>query len=81
MYDSLAMASVFKPDMLTFEDAHVRVETQGRYTSGETVCEFNESIFGKVLNLKPNTKVALELDVDKFNQLFNERVLGYLKSL
>ena len=67
--------------MLTFEDAHVSVETQGRYTSGETVCEFNESIFGKVLNLKPNTKVALKLDVDKFNQLFNERVIDYLKSL
>ena len=81
LYDSLAMASVFKPEMLTFEDAHVSVETQGRYTSGETVCEFNESIFGKVLNLKPNTKVALELDVDKFNQLFNERVIDYLKSL
>ena len=81
LYDSLAMASVFNPEILTFEDAHVSVETQGRYTSGETVCEFNESIFGKILNLKPNTKVALELDVKKFNNLFKERVIDYLKNL
>jgi inosine-uridine nucleoside N-ribohydrolase len=59
----------------------VRTETVGSLTAGETVCEFNESIMGKILKLKFNAEVALELDVNKFNQLFQERVTGYLKSL
>ena len=81
LYDSLAMASVISSDILTYQSAYVRTETKGKYTSGETVCEFNQSILGKISNKKPNAKIALGIDVKKFNKLFKERVSGYLKSL
>ena len=75
------MASVIRPNLLTYKSAYVRTETAGILTAGETVCEFHESIMGKILKHKFNAEVALELDVMKFNQLFQERVTGYLKSL
>ena len=81
LYDSLAMASVISPNLLTYKSAYVRTETAGILTAGETVCEFNESIMGKILKQKFNAEVALELDVVRFNQLFQERVTGYLRSL
>ena len=81
LYDSLAMALSFKPDLAEFKDAFVTVETKGEYTDGETVCEFNESIMGQVFKPKPNAKVALDIDVEGFNRLFEERVLNYLINL
>jgi len=81
LYDSLAMASLISDDILTYKKAYVRTETSGLHTSGETVCEFNESILGQIMKPKPNTKVALELNVQGFNKIFQERVTSYLKSL
>jgi inosine-uridine nucleoside N-ribohydrolase len=75
------MKGVISPNLLTYKSAYVRTETAGILTAGETVCEFHESIMGKILKQKFNAEVALELDVMKFNQLFKERVTGYLKSL
>jgi len=81
LYDSLAMAAAFHDGVAGYEDAYVVVETEGHYTAGATVCEFNESIIGRILKREPNTRVALEVDVELFNQIFSERVIEYLRQL
>ena len=55
LYDSLAMALCFKPELAEYKDAFVSVETKGEFTDGETVCEFNESIMGQIFKPKPNS--------------------------
>ena len=81
LYDSLAMALCFAPELAEFKKAYVTVETKGEYTDGETVCEFNESIMGQVFKPEHNAEVALDIDVQGFNKLFEERVLNYLINL
>ena len=81
LYDSLAMALSFMPEIATFKDAFVTVETKGEYTDGQTVSEFNESIMGQIFKPKPNSEVALDIDVDAFNAIFQERVLDFLINL
>ena len=81
LYDSLAMAICFAPELVEFEPAYVAVETVGDYSTGETVCEFNQSIMGRITKPKPNADVALKLDVQAFNKIFYERVINFLKSL
>ena len=58
-----------------------QVETKGEYTDGQTVSEFNESIMGQIFKPKPNSEVALDIDVDAFNTIFQERVLDFLINL
>ena len=81
LYDSLAMAICFAPELVEFEPAYVAVETSGDHSTGETVCEFNQSIMGRITKPKPNADVALKLDVQAFNKIFYERVINFLKSL
>lgn len=81
LYDSLAMAAAFAPDIIGCRPAYVAVETQGRYTTGETVCEFNESVIGRLRNKSANAEVALTVDIDAFNALFEERVIAFLRNL
>ena len=81
LYDSLAMALSLFPDLAEYKDAYVAVETKGEFTDGETVCEFNESIMGQIFKPQPNAEIALDIDVDGFNKLFEERVLNFLLNL
>ena len=81
LYDSLAMALSFLPELADFRDAHVNVETKGEHTDGETVCEFNVSIMGQVFKPKPNARVAMDIDVEGFNKIFKERVIDFLLDL
>ena len=81
LYDSLAMAICFAPELVESEPSYVAVETAGDHSTGETVCEFNQSIMGRITKPKPNAEVALKLDVQAFNKIFYERVINFLKSL
>ncbi len=81
LYDSLAMALCFLPELADFRDAFVNVETEGEFTDGETVCEFNESIMGQIFKPTPNSRVAINIDVDGFNKVFEERVINFLLGL
>ena len=81
LYDSLAMALCFMPELADYKNAFVSVETQGEFTDGETVCEFNNSIMGQIFKPQPNAEVALEVDVDGFNRIFEERVTDFLSNL
>ena len=75
------MALCFSPDLADYKNAFVSVETQGEFTDGETVCEFNNSIMGQIFKPEPNAEIALEIDVEGFNRIFEERVTGFLSNL
>jgi purine nucleosidase len=72
MHDPLCMAAVFRPDLITWEEAYVDVELTGTLTMGETVGYFAHS--GKPLPHAPNARVSVEVDTESFIQLFIERI-------
>jgi inosine-uridine nucleoside N-ribohydrolase len=87
MYDPLAVGTVIDPTLVTIKDMHVDVETKGEFTRGETVANRMGSNENNVLHgdhyeiegaidLKPNAKVALTSDADKFLKLFITRIKG-----
>lgn len=87
MYDPLAVATVIDPSLVTLKDMHVDVETKGEFTRGETVANrmgSNEKnvLHGDhyeiegVIELKPNARVCLASDANRFLQLFISRIKG-----
>jgi inosine-uridine nucleoside N-ribohydrolase len=87
MYDPLAVGIALDPTLGTLKEMHVDVETKGEYTRGETVAnrmgsnELNVlhgdhyEIEG-VIDLKPNARVCVASDAERFLQLFVNRVKG-----
>lgn len=87
MYDPLAVATVIDPTLVTLKEMHVDVETKGEFTRGETVANRmgsneNNVLHGDhyeidgVIELKPNARVCLASDADRFLQLFISRIKG-----
>ena len=87
MYDPLAVATVIDPTLVTLKEMHVDVETKGEFTRGETVANRmgsneNNVLHGDhyeidgVIDLKPNARVCLAADADRFLQLFMSRIKG-----
>ena len=87
MYDPLAVATAMDPTLCTLKDMHVDVETKGEFTRGETVANRMGSDENNVLHgdhyeiegvtvLKPNARVCLASDRDRFMKLFLSRVQG-----
>ncbi len=87
MYDPLAVATAIDPRLVTLKDMHVDVETKGEFTRGETVgnrmgSDENNVLHGDhyeidgVIELKPNARVCLASDADRFLQLFISRIKG-----
>jgi len=87
MYDPLAVGTVIDPSVITTKEMHVDVETKGEFTRGETVANRmgsneNNILHGDhyeidgVVELKPNAKVAVASDADKFLKLFISRIKG-----
>jgi purine nucleosidase len=87
MYDPLAVGIALDPTLGTLKDMHVDVETKGEFTRGETVANRmgsneNNVLHGDhyeiegVIDLKPNARVCLASDADRFLQLFVSRVKG-----
>ena len=87
MYDPLAVGIALDPTLGTLKQVHVDVETKGEYTRGETVANRmgsneNNVLHGDhyeiegVIELKPNARVCLASDADRFLQLFVSRVKG-----
>jgi inosine-uridine nucleoside N-ribohydrolase len=87
MYDPLAVGAVIDPTVITTKEMHVDVETKGEFTRGETVANRmgsneNNVLHGDhyeidgVIELKPNAKVAVSSDADKFLKLFISRIKG-----
>jgi inosine-uridine nucleoside N-ribohydrolase len=87
MYDPLAVATVIDPTLVTLKDMHVDVETRGEFTRGETVANrmgYNENnvLHGDhyeidgLTPLKPNARVCLASNADRFLTLFISRLKG-----
>jgi len=87
MYDPLAVATAIDPSLVTLKDMHVDVETKGEFTRGETVANRmgsneNNVLHGDhyeiegVIELKPNARVCLASNADRFLQLFISRIKG-----
>lgn len=87
MYDPLAVGVVIDPTFVTLRDLHVDVELKGEFTRGETVANrmgSNEKNVLKgdhyeidgVIDLKPNARVVVASDADRFLQLFLTRIQG-----
>ena len=87
MYDPLAVGTVIDPTLVTLKDMHVDVETKGEFTRGETVANRmgsneNNVLHGDhyeiegVIELKPNARVCIGSDADRFVRLFISRIKG-----
>jgi len=87
MYDPLAVGTVIDPTLVTLKDMHVDVETKGEFTRGETVANRmgsneNNVLHGDhyeiegVIELKPNARVCLASDAERFLKLFISRIKG-----
>ena len=87
MYDPLAVGIALDPTLGTLEEMHVDVETKGEFTRGETVANRmgsneNNVLHGDhyeiegVIDLKPNARVCLASDADRFLNLFISRIRG-----
>jgi inosine-uridine nucleoside N-ribohydrolase len=87
MYDPLAVGIALDPTLGTLKEMHVDVETKGEFTRGETVANRmgsneNNVLHGDhyeiegVIDLKPNARVCLASDADRFLQMFVSRIRG-----
>ena len=66
MHDAVTIATLISDDCVTLKDAFITVDIDGVYTQGCTVCDF------KGLLGKPNGKVSVNLDCDKFVDLMKQ---------
>ncbi len=70
-HDSLAVAAVIDPSLVTTRHLYVDVECAGALTRGMTVVDVDD-----VAKATPNADVALEVDAAAFNRLLVERVVA-----
>jgi inosine-uridine nucleoside N-ribohydrolase len=87
MYDPLAVGVVIDPTLVTLKNMRVDVETKGEFTRGETVANrmgydennvlhANHYEIDGLIALKPNARVSVASDSDRFLQLFVSRING-----
>ncbi len=87
MYDPSAVAIAIDPTLVKTQSMHVDVETRGEFTRGETVGNRRGYIERNVLHgdryviegadkVAPNAKVCVDVDADRFLQLFVARIRG-----
>ncbi|MGI9579010.1 MAG: nucleoside hydrolase [Microthrixaceae bacterium] len=78
LYDSLAVAAAIEPDLLTYEEALVLVETGDGPAQGMTVTHLNPVLRQLLTGREPNVRVALGVDSARFHSRFAERVTDRL---
>lgn len=89
MHDPLTIASLIDPKLLKLVDHYVEIETQGELTAGMTVGYKRGPVRGSApyataetaqptgeLPFRPNAKVAMEVDADRFFNLLIPRLTG-----
>lgn len=69
IHDALTVAYLIDENILKLKDYFVDIETQGELTRGRTVVD----VYG-VLKKKPNAKVAVDLDLEKFKKMIFEMI-------
>jgi len=87
MYDPLAVGVAIDATLAKAPPMRVDVETRGEFTRGETVANRHGEVERNVLHgdrymvegldkVEPNAKVCVEVDADRFLQLFVSRIRG-----
>jgi inosine-uridine nucleoside N-ribohydrolase len=87
MYDPLAVGVALDATLVKAPAMHVDVETRGDFTRGETVANRNGNVERNVLHgdryviegvdkITPNAKVCIDVEADRFLQLFVSRIKG-----
>jgi inosine-uridine nucleoside N-ribohydrolase len=87
MYDPLAVGVAIDATLVKAPAMHVDVETRGEFTRGETVANRHGMVERNVLRgdryiiegldkVEPNAKVCVDVDADRFLQLFVARIRG-----
>jgi purine nucleosidase len=87
MYDPLAVGVAVDATLVNAPLMHVDVETRGEFTRGETVANRRGEIERNVLHgdryiiegldkVQPNAKVCIDVQADRFLQLFVSRIQG-----
>jgi purine nucleosidase len=70
LHDPLAVAVVTRPDLVTWQEAHVAVETEGRFTRGVAVAD----LLMWEDPPAPNCRIATGVDAAGFRELFLARM-------
>ena len=73
IHDAVALAHVFRPDLLTVEARHVAVDTSDGVCRGRTVVDMRRRTSGP----EPNAHVAVDIDADGFRNLLLERLRAF----
>jgi len=87
MYDPSEVAVAIDSTLVKTQEMHVDVETRGEFTRGETVGNRHGGVERNVLHgdrymiegvdkVTPNAKVCMDVDADRFLQLFVSRIRG-----
>ncbi|HWY55516.1 MAG TPA: nucleoside hydrolase [Terriglobales bacterium] len=87
MYDPSAVAVAIDSTLVKVQEMHVEVETRGEFTRGETVGNRHGEVERNILHgdryiiegvdkVTPNAKVCVDVDADRFLQLFVSRIRG-----
>ena len=71
IHDALALAQVFRPDLVRTEHRNVEVELESELTRGRTVVDL-----WRRTDRAPNAHVGVDVDADAFFELLLERVSG-----
>jgi inosine-uridine nucleoside N-ribohydrolase len=71
LHDPLAVGIAIQPDLVKTKDLFVQVETSSRLTMGMTVADLRPRSTGK-----PNAIVCIEVDADRFMNMFYKLVLS-----
>jgi len=75
LYDSLAMAVAIDPSLVELDECYVEIDAGDGAAQGMSVAfhkPFQRWIIG---NPEPNANVALDVQADRFSEVFNARVL------
>jgi len=70
IHDAVAVAYVFRPDLLGVVDRHVEIDSSHGICRGRTVVDMRRRTSGP----EPNAHVALDIDADGFRTLLVERL-------
>lgn len=87
LHDPLAVSSLIHPDILTFEDYHIEIETSGQITAGESAGWKHAPLWRSAPlrsapvsdsepSFKVNAKVATGVNSEKFFDLLISRLTG-----
>lgn len=69
VHDALAVAAAIWPDVVKTEFLNVVIETEGKYTLGQTVTDVY-----RISGREPNVNVAYEVDVERMRKIMIESI-------